>query len=437
MKILLVNPAQKTKHMAKTSRSFLVPQLSLAHVAALTPHDDVSIQDELVEDINFDAEADIVGVTAMTDNARRAYEIADGFRERGRTVVMGGAHPTARPKEALQHCDAVVTGEAEGIWERVVDEARAGKKPKGLYASIGLPSLDSLPRPRRDLIKQKLYYDVWPVQTSRGCPYACDFCSVHKFSGRRFRHRPVRDVIREIDEECGKRVFIVDDIINGDVKYAMELFREMAPLNRRWVGQVTVTLGKEPELVKAMAKAGCIGVFIGLESVDQETLKNMRKKHNRADKYWEHIAVIRDAGIPVLGAFVFGFDTDDADVFSRTLEFALETKLDLAQFNIITPLPGTDLYDKFEQEGRLRYKDWWLTRHWSDVLFEPKLLTPDQLKRGWVETAVSFYRGLNIGKRVIEAVRQKDVAQALFVGTMNVSYRQSVWSLAGDMGLVN
>lgn len=437
MKILLVNPAQKTQHMNKTSRSLLVPQLTLAQLAALTPNDEVHIQDELVEDIDFAESADIVGVTCMTDNAQRAYQIADGFRAMGRTVVMGGAHPTARPKEALQHCDAVVTGEAEGIWERVVDEARAGKKPQGLYSNIGLPSLDEMKRPRRDLVKHHLYYDVWPVQTSRGCPYACDFCSVHKFSGRRFRHRPVRDVIREIDEQCGKRVFIVDDIINGDVKYAMELFREMAPLNRVFVGQVTVTLGKEPELVKAMAKAGCTGVFIGLESVDQETLKNMRKKHNRADKYWEHIKVIRDAGIPVLGAFVFGFDTDDRDVFNRTLEFAFETKLDLAQFNIITPLPGTDLYDKFEQEGRLRYRDWWLSRHWSEVLFNPKLLSADQLKRGWVKTAVEFYRGWKIGQRMFEAAKNTTMEQALFVGSMNWSYRQGVWSLAKDMGLMN
>jgi radical SAM superfamily enzyme YgiQ (UPF0313 family) len=437
MKILLVNPAQKTKFMAKTSRSFLVPQQTLAQVAALTPNDDVTIMDELIEDIDFDAPADIVGVTGMTDNAKRAYEVADAFRTRGRTVVMGGAHPTARPKEALLHCDAVVSGEAEGVWEKLVEEARGGKKPQGLYMSPGLPTLDNVPRPRRDLLKQNLYADLWPVQTSRGCPYACDFCSVHKFSGRRFRHRPVRDVIREMDEDCGKRIFIVDDIINGDVKYAMELFTEMAPLNRQWIGQVTVSLGKERELVKAMAKAGCIGVFIGLESVDQETLKNMRKKHNRADRYWEHIGLIRDNGIPVLGAFVFGFDTDDQDVFKRTLEFALETKLDLAQFNIITPLPGTDLYDKWEQEQRLRYDDWWLSRHWSEVLFHPKLLSPDELKRGWVETAVQFYQGWNIGQRVVEAARKKDLAQAAFVGSANWSYRQSVWSLAKDMGLAN
>lgn len=436
MKILLVNPAQKSTHMAKTSRSFLAPQSTLPLLAALTPKDEVEIVDELVEDIDFDRRADIVGVTAMTDNAKRAYEVADGFKSRGRVVVMGGAHPTARPQEALMHCDAVLAGEAEGVWEGMVDRARAGHPPKGLYRG-SFSSLESSPRPRRDLLKRDRYYDVWPVQTSRGCPFACDFCSVHKFSGRRFRHRPVRDVIREIDEDCGRRVFFVDDIINGDVKYAMELFRELAPLNRRWVAQVTVALGREPQLVRAMAKSGCIGLFIGLESVDQETLKNMRKRHNRADKYWDHIAVIRGHGIPVLGAFVFGFDTDDRDVFPRTLEFALEAKLDLAQFNIITPLPGTDLYDRFEREGRLRHRDWWLSRHWSEVLFHPKLLTPEQLKQGWVETAVSYFRGWRIAQRVLQSTKQRDVEQTLFVGAMNWSFRQSVWSLATDMGLVS
>jgi radical SAM superfamily enzyme YgiQ (UPF0313 family) len=377
-----------------------------------------------------------VGITALTDNIIRAYEIADEFKKRGVPVVMGGAHPTACPEEALKHCDALVSGEAEGVWERVIEELKGGKRPSGIYRGDKMPEMDKMPWPRRDLLQRERYFEVDMVQTSRGCPYACEFCSVHTFYGRQFRHRPVSEVIAEVEQACGERIFFVDDIITGDIKYAKELFKELAPLKRKWIGQVTINAGRDAELVRLMAESGCYGVFIGFESVDQNTLKNMRKQHNRADRYDEHIRRMRGAGIPILGAFVFGFDTDDNDVFSRTLEFAIESQIDLAQFTIITPLPGTDLYPRWESEGRLRYRDWWLTRHWSEVLFTPKLITPEQLRRGWVRASVEYYRGDRIARRVLNTALRGEMKHALFVGQMNWSYRQSAMSLAKDMGLL-
>jgi len=435
LRILLVNPAQLSNYMAKTARTFLVPQNTLSMVAALTPDDEVTVIDELVEDVPLDTPADLVGITALTDNVIRAYQLADAFRARGVPVVMGGAHPSAVPQEALQHADAVVAGEAEGTWERVVELVRAGGRPQGVYQG-SMANMEGLQWPRRDLIRKERYFPVDMVQTSRGCPHACEFCSVHTFYGRKFRHRPVREVIAEIEQTCGERLFFVDDIVNGDPRYSRELCRELAPLKRQWVGQMTIALGKDPELVAMMAKSGCAGVFIGFESVDQETLKSMRKPHNRADRYAEHLKVIRGNGIPVLGAFVFGFDNDDPDVFDRTLEFIFQARIDLAQFTVITPLPGTDLYPRWEREGRLRYRDWWLTHHWSEVLFHPAKMSPEQLRSGWVRSAVEYYRADRIARRMLGHL-PNGVGQSLFVGQMNWSYRQSAWTIARDLGMVN
>lgn len=437
MKILLVNPAQTHNYMAKTANTFLVPQNTLAHLAALTPDCDVEIQDELVETIDFDTKADLVGITVLTDNAVRAYQVADAFRARGKTVVMGGAHATAVPAEALAHADAVVAGEAEDLWRKLVAEAQSGKPPSGLYHSKDLPSLVGLPHPRRDLLRAKKgYMPVDMVQTTRGCPYRCEFCSVPGFSGMKFRKRPVDDVIREL-EACGKIIFFIDDILTGDPRYAKELFERMVPLKKRWISQVTMNTADRPEVVKAMGRSGCAGIFVGVESVDQQTLKGMHKPHNKAHKYLNQIKTFQDAGVPVLGGFVFGFDEDDDGVFDRTLEFLFQSKIDVASFTILTPLPGTPLYDRWKAEKRLRYEqDWWLHRDWTQVVFEPKGMSAERLRRGWMEVAVEFYGAKRIAGRVGRNLLTQGPLISGFVMSMNLSYRQAAWNLARTMGMV-
>ncbi|MDH5721674.1 MAG: B12-binding domain-containing radical SAM protein [Spirochaetia bacterium] len=435
LKILLINPAQLSKHMAKTSRTFRVPQNTLATLAALTPHDDVKIVDELIEDVNYEEEADVVGVTAMTDNVIRAYQIADEFRKRGYPVVLGGPHPTAVPNESLKHADAVVKGEAEGLWEDLVEKIRKGKRPKGIFQRSTLPSMENIARPRRDLLKKEHYIDVDIVQTTRGCPHQCEFCSVNKFFGRKVRSRPVRDIVAEMDEDCGRRIFFVDDNLTGNISFAKKLFREMAPLKKEWIAQVTVNTGRDTELVKLISKSGCTGVFIGIESVDQATLIHMNKRQNKADKFLEQIKNMQDHGIPLLGAFVFGFDTDDHGIFQKTLDFLDKTKLDLAQFTIITPLPGTDLYTRWQKEKKLRYKDWWLSQHWTEVLFHPEKMTPEELQRGWVNTSVEYYKQRQIMKRVSRNLVKNGLRKSLLIAQMNLSYRESAMHMAVDLDI--
>ena len=437
MKILLVNPAQTHNYMAKTANSFLVPQNTLAHVAALTPSCDVEIQDELVESIDLDTDADLVGITTLTDNVVRAYELADAFRARGKTVVFGGAHATAVPGEALAHADAIVAGEAEGLWPRLVEEAIRGKKPSGLYRSHELPSLEKLPLPRRDLLrKKKRYLDVDMIQTTRGCPYRCEFCSVPGFAGMKFRRRPIDEVIVELTL-CGERIFFIDDILTGDPRYAAELFERMKPLKKKWIAQVTMNAADRPDVVKLMGQSGCAGVFVGVESVDQQTLKGMHKPHNKAHRYAEQIATFHDAGFPVLGGFVFGFDEDDEGVFDRTLEFLHRSHIDVASFTILTPLPGTPLYDRWRAQKRLRFEeDWWLHRDWTQVVFQPKGMSAERLRRGWMDVAVEFYRSRRIASRTARNLLTHGPLLSMFVLQMNLSYREAAWNLARTMGMV-
>jgi len=438
VRILLVNPAQTHNYMAKTSNSFLVPQNTLAHLAALTPDCEVSVVDELVEPVDLDAETDLVGITTMTDNVVRAYQLADAFRARGRKVVLGGAHATAVPDEALQHADLVVAGEADELWPALVAAEREGRSPTGLARAERLPDIERIPVPRRDLLRAKKgYLDVDMVQTTRGCPYRCEFCSVFGFSGLKFRKRPLDVVLAEL-ESCGKRIFFVDDVLTGDPRYAQQLFERMIPLQKQWISQVTMNTADRPELVAAMGKSGCAGVFVGVESVDQETLKSMHKPHNRAGRYLEQIRTFQDAGIPVLGGFVFGFDSDDEGVFDRTLEFLLRSRIDVASFTILTPLPGTPLYERWRAEGRLRYQeDWWLHHDWTQVVFQPRGMSPERLRQGWMQVAVEFYRADRIAGRVGRNLLTQGAFTSLFVMQMNRSYRTAAWNLARTMGLVS
>lgn len=427
MKLELVSPTwQDPKRRKMEGKAFRFPQLALSIIASLTPKEwDIHITDENVDDVDFDREVDLVGITVMTAAAPRAYEIADTFRKRGVKVVLGGMHPTALPEEAIQHADAVVIGEAEGIWERVIEDFNRGTLKK-FYSSDNRPDLSNLPLPRRDLLKDGAYFAKNTVQTTRGCPFDCSFCSVSNFFGRTYRMRPVKDVIKEIEGLKGKFIAFLDDNIVGNLRYAKELFRALIPERKWWAGQASLNFVKDREVLKLLKESGCKFLFIGFESLSQANLREIGKKFNIVSKFKEAVKKIHDYGIGVEGAFVFGFDNDDKDVFKRTLEFVNKARIDFAQFGILTPFPGTRLYKKLEEENRIIDRDW--AKYDIDhVVFKPKLMSPEELCEGTGWVLKNFYSYKSILKRILNLGNRAFPSLPLFAA-VNTSYHRTVYT---------
>ncbi|MGC8844070.1 MAG: B12-binding domain-containing radical SAM protein, partial [bacterium] len=382
MKVYLIYPDPHWRERRNLrERKSLFPPLGLLQVAALTPPEvEVKLTDEAIEDIDFDYEADLVGISFNTASAIRAFEIAREFRRRGMKVVMGGAHPSMMPEECAQYADAVAIGEAEGTWLRILEDVKNGELKK-FYRCEGFPSLDNLPIPRRELLDPKRYAVFYTVQTTRGCPYNCEFCSVTRFFGRTYRTRPVEEVIREVEQLEGKFIIFVDDNILGNPKYARELFKALIPLKKIWLSQGSINMTKDEEILRLAVRSGCRGLFIGFESISEEALREVGKKHNIVEEYRNAIKRLHNFGIAIIGAFIFGFDSDDKDVFKRTVEFVYRERIDLPQFSILTPLPGTALYERMEREGRIFSKDWskYTGNH---CVFYPRNMTPEELEEG-------------------------------------------------------
>jgi radical SAM superfamily enzyme YgiQ (UPF0313 family) len=368
-------------------------------VAAVTPPDvEVSLTDENVTDIDFQKEIDLVGITALTVTAPRAYEIADNFRTRGVKVVLGGAHPSVLPEEAGQHADAVVIGEAEGIWPNLIDDFKANKL-KRVYRQSEQLSLVNLPIPRRGLFAKGAYYVTDTLSATRGCPYSCSFCSVTSFFGHTYRCRPVEEVLKEIETLNHREFFVfVDDNIAGNPKFAEELFRALLPYKIKWVSQASVTIAKNDELLKLAAASGCVDLFIGFETLSPANLAAVGKKVNIVDEYETVIKKIHSHGIAIHGFFILGLDEDDEEVFERTLHFAQEMRLESAQFAWPVPYPGTGFYESLDKTGRIITKDW--SQYESNVVFEPKLMSRETLqqRRDWVWR--KFYSLPSIWRRV-------------------------------------
>jgi len=329
------------------------PPLGLAMVAAVTPPGvEVSLTDENVTVIDFQKETDLVGISAMTITAQRAYDIADTFRAKGVKVILGGSHPSALPEEASQHADAVVIGEAEGIWPNVIEDFKANKLQR-IYSQRERPSLLNLPIPRRDLFADGAYYFRNTISATRGCPFACSYCSVTSFFGHTYRRRPVENILKEI-ETMKHRKFIgfVDDNIVGNPKFAKELFRAMVPYKIKWAAQASITIARDDELLKLAAESGCITLLIGFETLSQASLAALGKKVNVVDEYETAIRKIHSYGIAIHGFFILGLDGDDENVFERTLRFTQKMRLESAQFAYPVPYPGTALSESLDKAWR-------------------------------------------------------------------------------------
>lgn len=399
MKITFVRPNMHPKRSSDA-----MEPLCFATLAGLTPRDvDTVLYDERLEPIPFDEPTDLVAMTVETYTARRSYQIAAEFRRRGVPVVMGGYHPTFLPDEAGEFADAVVQGDAEGVWEQVVADA-CHRRLRPHYRRNSFPSLDGL-RPDRNIFRGKRYAPLALVQYGRGCRHNCDFCSIRAFYGTNLRQRPLGDVIEEIERAGRKHVFLVDDNIFVNALKARELFEALIPLRLRWSCQVSIDIARDRELVNLMRKSGCMTVLVGFESLDRSNLQQMNKGWNLKSRDYEtSIRVFRDAGIMIYGTFVFGYDRDTPDSFDRAVDFALKNKFYLANFNPLTPTPRAPLYDRLQREGRLIYEKWWLDPEYryGQATFHPRGLTAAELTEGCYRARTSFNTASSIVRRALE-----------------------------------
>jgi radical SAM superfamily enzyme YgiQ (UPF0313 family) len=411
MHLTLISPFFNNIYGRTQAKVLVFPPLNLPIIASLTPPDvEVSIIDENIEELDFDqAATDLVGITAMTAQATRAYEIADELRSRGSKVVLGGMHPSVMPEEAGEHADAVVIGEAEGQWEQVMADFRnGGLRP--LYQSPTRPTMAGLPIPRRDLLKQNEYIVDNMIQIVRGCHFRCNFCSVNKVFGDRCRFRPVDEVVQEVEQLRGDRFRsrffgIMDDNVVTNSTHATELFQRLKALDIIWAGQAPLSVADQPETLRLLGESGCKALFVGLESTSPEALRECKKSWLKPTDYREKIQRFHDHGIAVHGAFIFGFDADDESVFERTVQFADSIKIDSAQFAILTPFPGTDLRAQLEAEGRILSSNW-EEYGLDEVVFQPKRMSPERLQEGYHWAWREFYNLRRIGLRTLAAYRR-------------------------------
>jgi radical SAM superfamily enzyme YgiQ (UPF0313 family) len=431
-KLVLVNPVNPVRAGLTVNRSSRFPPIGLGIVAALTPERwDVELGDENWEPFAY-READLVGITAFTASARRAYEIAAAYRERGVPVVMGGIHASMCTQEALHFVDAVVVGEAEMVWPQVVADVEAGQL-KRVYRGEWT-DLVGLPHPRRDLFHPG--YIFASVQTSRGCPMDCDFCSVTAFNGRRYRRRPPEEVLDELATIPQKMLFFVDDNIIGyggkSREQTLAIFKGMVErkLDKRWFCQASLNFADDENVLQWASRAGCKMVFLGLEADEVDALVEVNKRLNLqrgVQSYDEAFRRIHRAGIAVLGAFIFGMDGDTPEKLRHRTDYMIHSGIDVMQTTYLTPLPGTRLFDRLQREGRLLYTDFprdWDRYDMAEVIHQPAGMQPAALAQSMHTCNQRTYSRPVLLRKALRALWQtRDPVATMFAWRSNVNYR--------------
>ncbi len=411
--------------------------LTLVYLKAFTPP---GIRVDLVDDFRTppppEPDADLVGITAMGLQVARAYDLADGYRRRGKTVVMGGEWVSLNPDQALEHCDAVVQGEAEYAWPELVEDFVSGGLRKRIYRSERLHDLQQLPRMdlaslplfRRDLMREPVYRDFYfqfPLLVTRGCPFACDYCTVAQFHQSGYRMRPVSEVLRDLRDirAMGSRnVLFMDDNPVANRAYARELFRAMIPLEMRWCSQCTIQIAEDEELLDLAAESGCTLLSIGLETVKQSNLAGINKNWAKAGEYSRLLHRLRRRGIQVVALIMLGLDGDGEEDFDRTLEFLIRNKVTLAKFHLPLPYPGTPFFERMEREGRILTRDW-NAYHYGNAVIRPLRMSPETAMAKYWATYRDFFSLRSILRRFLPPER-RNLATSMHYFLANLAFRR-------------
>lgn len=421
MKIVLISPKGPLYRHRKGifKKSLRYAPLTLTTLAALVPDEmdaDITLIDESIEDIPDNLEADLVGMTVITGTAPRCYELSARLRAKGIPVVLGGPHVTLIPQEAKGHADSIVVGYAENSWPQLLHDFAAGQM-KARYDQGTNFNLDDPVFPDRHRLDSSKFLTMNVFEATRACIHSCDFCVVPSAWGIKPYHKPVAHVIEDIRRMKAKKLIFLDLNLIADLDYAAELFTALIPLGVRWFGLSTTLIGRKVELLDLMAKSGCKGLLLGLESISKANLKQTRKTFNAPDLYGDLIDKLHIRGISVMGCFVFGLDDDQHDVFDKTARFAIEAAIDLPRFAIVTPFPGTQLHKRLEKEDRIISRDWTLYDG-QHVVFEPRNMSVAELAKGHEHAWRKTYTYSAIARRFMGA----RIQAPLFLAS-NLGYR--------------
>ncbi|MBN1952506.1 MAG: B12-binding domain-containing radical SAM protein [Bacteroidales bacterium] len=407
--------------------------LQLGVLAGLTPdRHEVTLIDDRINLLDYDTDTDLVAVTVEIYMAKRAYEIGTGFRNRGVPVVFGGIHASMMPEEAGQYADSVIIGDAEAVWEQVLTDAE-NKKLKKEYHSF-----PSVPHPgkiaRRSIYQGKKYLPLTLLQYGRGCPYACSFCCISVYFDKKRFHRDIGEVLAEIKAQPRRLLFFVDDNIIGDKELAKKLFRELIPLKLKWVGQASLDMTQDPELMRLMQQSGCIGLVIGFESYSEKGLAEFNKTPNDLREFDRQIRIIRNHRINIWAAFVLGHDEETKETLRKTLEFTIRQGFAFVAFNILMPYPKTEIYARLQKENRLLYDGkWWLhpDYRFNYAAFQPKQMTADELTDYVFYMRKKFNSVPIILKRVFSWHNLRNIGRILFLLRMMFLYRRETFKKQG------
>jgi radical SAM superfamily enzyme YgiQ (UPF0313 family) len=442
MKITLIEPAMIKKPKGLSEKPiFCFQPLALGVLAGLTPPGiEVEIVDDRFETIDYTARRDLVGISVKTFTARRAYQIADEFRRRGVPVLLGGQHVSLVPEESQAYADSIFIGEADTLWPQVLEDARFSRL-QPVYQGGREPHYPS-GQPNHAILEKKNYLPATPIETARGCPFHCSFCSVTAFFGHSFRRRTIGSVIDEVCAHSRKPILFVDDNIVGDVESAKELLTALVPLKIRWMSQASISMTRDPELMTLMQKSGCAGVLVGIESLFGDGLKEIRKSWNVARQdYAQSLEILRHHGIATIGSFIIGLDHDTPTSLDSTLDFAIHQKLFAVLFNMLVPFPGTELYTQMEHDNRLRYPRWWLAPEYTygEAVFTPTHFSAAGLAEKRMDLYRKFYGAGSIVRRLLDPrANLRDAWQAFVYLMINLpGYSQERARTGKPLGFVD